>query len=400
MLIICIFKKFKKASGSTIVSQNLAQTQDAIPPVHTKNKRRPASRPIVSGLRFYHNSLDTTIIAFKINIALYYQPVDMENSDNVIEKLSFVDRYLSLWIILVMIFGVITGYYSESATEALNSVKILDVGLPVAIGLWLMMWPVLVKVRYEKLGAIMSMKGTTFQLVFSMMSNWVVGPFLMLACAWICLPDLSSLRNGVIMVGLARCIAMVLIWNDLARGDPEYCAILVAFNSILQILLYAPMAYFFLVVISNQYTGSGEYNLQFLSVFYSVLIFLGIPLVMALLSRIVVKGIRGTEWLESVFCPIALLALLWTTFAIFVIQGKNIVDNIGNVCRVAVPMVMYFCIMFTSSLFLCRYYQFGYEKSITQAFTASSNNFELAIAVSAATIGVSLCSWIVRSGRP
>jgi ACR3 family arsenite transporter len=195
------------------------------------------------------------------------------------------------------------------------------------------------------------------------------------------------------MVGLARCIAMVLIWNSLARGDPEYCAILVALNSCLQIVLYSPMAYFFLVVISGQYTGAASsFHLDFLSVLLSVLIFLGVPLVAAVATRKVVLSLAGKDWLEKEFCPrigpIALIALLWTTFAIFAIQGKNIIDNIDSVCRVVVPMLVYFVLMFTGCLFACRYLKFGYEKSVTKAFTASSNNFELAIAVSAATFGV------------
>lgn len=213
----------------------------------------------------------------------------------------------------------------------------------------------------------------------------------MLAVAWLCLPDKPLYRNGVIMVGLARCIAMVLIWNQLARGDPEYCAILVSMNSVLQIILYAPLAIFFLVVISHQYQEKGKFNLSFLDVFESVLLFLGVPLVAALLTRVAIICTAGRDWMEAnfnpVISPVALIALLWTIFAIFCIQGRNIVDNIGDVCRVAVPMVVYFILMFFSSLFLCGRLGFGYEKAVTQAFTASSNNFELAIAVSAATFG-------------
>jgi arsenite transporter len=213
----------------------------------------------------------------------------------------------------------------------------------------------------------------------------------MLAVAWMCLPDRPLYRNGVIMVGLARCIAMVLIWNQLAQGDPEYCAILVSMNSVLQIILYAPLAIFFLVVISHQYQGGG-FNLSFLDVFESVLLFLGVPLVAALLTRVAIIQSAGRDWMEAnfnpVISPVALIALLWTIFAIFCIQGRNIVDNIGDVIRVAVPMLVYFVIMFFGSLFVCRKLGFGYEKSVTQAFTASSNNFELAIAVSAATFGV------------
>lgn len=215
----------------------------------------------------------------------------------------------------------------------------------------------------------------------------------MLAVAWATLPDLDHYRNGVIMVGLARCIAMVLIWNQLARGDAEYCAILVALNSILQIILYAPLALFFLVVISRQYSGAGQsFNLSYWDVFKSVLLFLGVPLAAAVLTRFAVMALAGREWLEKKFAPVigplALIALLWTVFVIFAIQGHNIIDQIGNVCRVAVPMVVYFMIMFTTSLALCRWFKFGYEKAVTQAFTASSNNFELAIAVAAGTFGV------------
>jgi ACR3 family arsenite transporter len=319
---------------------------------------------------------------------------------NPIMKLSFIDRYLSMWIILTMVLGVLVGYYSPTAPAALNSVQIINVGLPVAFGLWFMMWPVLVKVKYETFGKILRMKGTWKQISFSMAANWLIGPFIMLACAWAFLPDLPRYRNGVIMVGLARCIAMVLIWNQLAAGDPEYCAILVAINSILQIVLYSPLALFFLVVISNQY-GQGttgdvsallNKGLNFLDIFESVLMFLGVPLVFALILRVAVIAIAGRAWLEEKFNPriglVALCALLWTTFAIFAIQGHNIITNIGSVCRVCVPMVAYFAIMFTSSFIMCRRLNFGYEKSVTQAFTASSNNFELAIAVSAATFGV------------
>jgi ACR3 family arsenite transporter len=215
----------------------------------------------------------------------------------------------------------------------------------------------------------------------------------MLAIAWATLPDLPHYRNGVILVGLARCIAMVLIWNTMARGDPEYCAILVTINSVLQILLYAPLALFFLVVISRQYTGEDEsFSLGYWDVCRSVFLFLGVPLVAAVLTRFVVMGIAGREWLEQKFVPfispLALIALLWIIFAIFAIQGHHIIDNIGSVCRVAVPMVIYFVLMFSVSLLLCRYFRFGYEKAVTQAFTASSSNFELAIAVAAGTFGV------------
>ena len=209
----------------------------------------------------------------------------------------------------------------------------------------------------------------------------LIGPLLMLAIAWATLPDLDHYRNGVIMVGLARCIAMVLIWSQLARRDPENCAILVAINSVLQIVLYAPLALLFLVVISRQYTGEREaLTLNHWDVCRSVFLFLGVPLVAAVLTRVLLLAIAGHEWFEPRFVPIispvTLLALLWTVFAIFAIQGHHIIEHIGSVCRVAVPKVIYFVVMFSTSLALCRHFQFGYEKAITQAFTASSDNFE------------------------
>jgi len=243
------------------------------------------------------------------------QPAEAVAADdavgNVLMKLSFIDRYLSVWIILTMVIGVLVGYYSPTAPAALNSVQVINVGLPVAFGLWFMMWPVLVKVKYESFGAIFRLSGTWKQIAFSMAANWLIGPFVMLACAWAFLPDLQRYRNGVIMVGLARCIAMVLIWNQLAAGDPEYCAILVAINSVLQILLYSPLAIFFLVVISKQY-GQGttadvsallNHGLNFLDIFESVLMFLGVPLVFALVLRTAIIATAGREWLEEKFNP-------------------------------------------------------------------------------------------------
>ena len=310
---------------------------------------------------------------------------------SVIGSLSFVDRFLSLWIISVMVIGVVVGFYSPVTQEGLSRIQVVNVSLPVAFGLWFMMYPVLVKVRWEEFSKLFQLRDTYRQMGFSLLANWVIGPFIMLAVAWACLPDKPLYRNGVIIVGLARCIAMVLIWNQLAGGDAIYCAILVSMNSVLQIILYAPLAIFFLVVISHQYQGKGEFNLSFLDVFESVLLFLGVPLVAALLTRVVFIQSLGRDWMEREFNPIigpvALVALLWTIFAIFVIQGRNIVENIVDVVRVAVPMVVYFAIMFFTSLYLCARLGFGYEKAVTQAFTASSNNFELAIAVSAATFG-------------
>ena len=311
---------------------------------------------------------------------------------SVLKRLSFIDRFLSLWILLCMVAGVVTGYYSSSAADALNSTQLVTVSLPVAFGLWFMMFPVLVKVRYEALGAIFRHRDTYRQLLFSLTANWAVGPLLMLAIAWATLSDLPHYRAGVIMVGLARCIAMVLLWNQLAGGDADFCAILVTVNSVLQIVLYSPLALFFLVVVSRQYQGGDAFHLQYWDVCRSVFLFLGVPLVAAVLVRFALLGLLGRQWFEAKFAPVispvALLALLWTIFALFTIQGHQIVDNVGNVCRVAVPMVIYFVVMFSSTLALCRRLGVGYERAVTQAFTASSNNFELAIAVAAGTFGV------------
>jgi ACR3 family arsenite transporter len=361
----------------------------------------------------------------------------------VIKQLSFLDRFLSLWIITIMIIGVVVGKYAPGVRNALNSTDITTVSLPVAMGLWLvksslnntlpldngklsvalyctvlcytvltytrklrcsallcaalprfMMWPVLIKVKYESLLKILKHKQFTKQVAFSLLANWIVGPFLMLGTAWATLPDLPDYRAGVIMVGLARCIAMVLIWNQLSNGDPEFCAILVVINSILQIILYSPLALFFLQVISRQYLGGsqGQLNLSFWTVCRSVLLFLGVPLIAAIITRYAVLYAAGKDWFEKKFVPVispvALIALLWTIFAIFCLQADQIISNIGDVCRVAVPMVIYFAIMWTVALFSCRYMGFGYERSVTQAFTASSNNFELAIAVAAGTFGI------------
>lgn len=324
-------------------------------------------------------------------------PAVLESADdkaNVppLKRLPFVDRWLSLWVLLTMIVGVIIGNFAPSVASALNSSQIITVSLPVAFGLWFMMWPVLVKVSYESLGSIFRQREIWRFMGVSLILNWIVGPLLMLALAWATLPDLPLYRNGVIMVGLARCIAMVLIWNQLARGDPEYCAILVAINSVLQMVLYAPLTLFYLQVVSRQYLGGGDtLNLSFWLVCRSVLLFLGVPLAAAVVTRYGVMAIGGREWFQRKFVPVisplALIALLWTIFAMFVLQGQSIVHDIGSVFRVMVPLVLYFAIIFSSVLWLCWTLHYEYRKAVTQSFTASSNNFELAIAIAASTFG-------------
>ncbi|CAL8465694.1 g5230 [Coccomyxa elongata] len=315
------------------------------------------------------------------------------SAKSVFKQMSFLDQYLAVWIIMAMVVGVVCGYYVPHIQEKLSVVSIQGTSLPIAIGLWLMMWPVLAKVRYELLGQMLSTRDLRRQLAASLVLNWIVGPLLMTGLAWATLPDLPNYRNGVIMVGLARCIAMVLLWNQLAGGSSEFCAILVAVNSVLQIILFSPLALFYLQVVSRQYLGNGNtLHISFWLVCRSVLIFLGAPLVAAVLTRYIGIAIKGRDWYDKDFAPrigpIALLALLYTVWVLFALQGHEVIHHIGDVCRVAVPMFLYFSIMWVGTMLMARAYGLSYERAVTQAFTASSNNFELAIAVSVATFGV------------
>lgn len=319
---------------------------------------------------------------------------DSDNFDasKVFKELSFIDRWLAVWIIAAMAIGVILGVFVPGISESIDVVKVDQVSLPVALGLWLMMYPVLCKVRYEVLGGLFKQRQFLGQVGMSLVLNWVIGPALMTGLAWATLPDLPLYRNGVIMVGLARCIAMVLIWNQLAKGNPEYCALLVAVNSVLQILLYAPLAVFYLKVISQQYTGDGELSISFWDVARSVMIFLGAPLVAGIITRYGLIHAIGLKKYEEKFLPVigpfALVALIYTIIILFAMQGKEVVDNLGDVARVAVPMVFYFSIMWCGTLYLCRVFICDYPTSVTQSFTASSNNFELAIAVCVGAFGI------------
>lgn len=309
-------------------------------------------------------------------------------------QLGFLDRFLTLWILLVMAAGLLTGYFAPQVGIALQSVAIGSVSLPVAIGLIVMLLPVFCKVPYEKLGQVFRAKGLKTQILCSLGLNWIVGPALMVALAWATLPDLPEYRNGVILVGLARCIAMVLLWNSLAHGSQEYCAILVAINSVLQLLFYSPLAVLCIDVISGGGAGAthGNIALFFWDVTESVLIFLGIPFLVGVAIRYGLIWVAGREWFEQKFVPrfspLALLGLLYTIFVLFAAQGRAIVTDIGPVARVAVPMLLYFSFMFFGTLLLAYLLRFPYDLAVTQAFTASSNNFELAIAIAVATFGV------------
>ena len=313
-----------------------------------------------------------------------------KDEDNVMcamKKLSWMDRLLPLWIIISMVTGLLIGNYGGNGVKEMGHVEISGVSLPIAIGLWMMMLPVLVKVRYELLPQLFTGTAMMRQVLMSSILNWLVGPMLMTMFAWACLPDLEHLRNGVILVGLARCIAMVLVWNDLAFGNRELCAILVAINSILQTILYTPLTLFYLNTISHTSLDVG-----FWQVAQSVLLFLGVPLVGGVSVRYSIMTMKGREWLDNVFIPyfspMALLSLLYTIVIMFANQGEKIIHHALGVVRVSVPLLLYFITMFTTSLFLSNKKNDVYEDAIAQAFTATGNNFELAIAISVATFGI------------
>ncbi|KAF1828195.1 arsenical-resistance protein ACR3 [Decorospora gaudefroyi] len=306
----------------------------------------------------------------------------------VIKGLGWLDRLLALWILLAMIVGVLLGNFVEETGPALQKGKFVGVSVPIAIGLLVMMYPILCKVRYETLHHLFQHRTLWVQLAFSIVMNWVVAPFLMLALAWAFLPDRSELREGLILVGLARCIAMVLIWSGLAGGDSEYCAILVAVNSVLQMVLYAPLAILFVKVISGE---SQTLGVSYGSVATSVAVFLGIPLGAAIMTRFSLRKLCGPIWYESVFlkwlAPWSLIGLLYTILVLFASQGRQVVHQIVSVVRVAAPLLFYFVIIFFFTLLVTYRLGFGYKLGATQSFTAASNNFELAIAVAVATYG-------------
>jgi ACR3 family arsenite transporter len=258
-----------------------------------------------------------------------------------------------------------------------------------AIGLLVMMYPILCKVRYETLHLLFSHRALWIQISISFLLNWILCPLLMLGLAWAFLPDRTYLREGLIFVGIARCIAMVLIWTDLAGGDTDYCAVLVAFNSILQIVLFAPLAIFYVKVISS---SNSELEISYNTVATSVAVFLGIPLGAAIVTRLTLRHLLGEKNYQTFFIrvisPLSLIGLIFTIIVLFASQGKHVVDQIIDVLRVIAPLIVYFAITFSFVVFMCHKLGFGYRVSCTQSFTAASNNFELAIAVVVAVYGV------------
>ena len=309
-------------------------------------------------------------------------------------RLSFLDELLTLWIFLAMGIGVGLGYAFPGIADALDSVKLFDVSLPIAVGLLVMMYPPLAKVHYDELGKL---RGARRMLSTSLVLNWAVGPVIMFSVAWLFFPDPedSAFRNGLILVGLARCIAMVLVWNMLAKGDSEYCAVLVALNSVFQIAMYSVLAYVFITVMTPVVSPSSEsvvVDITMADIAKNVLIFLGIPFAAGVATWYFLARRKGREWFDSVFAPrvspLALVGLLFTIVVMFSMQGEKIIEKPLDVVRIALPLLTYFLVMFFVSFGLSYRLGFDYPQAATQSFTAASNNFELAIAVAVATFGI------------
>lgn len=311
-------------------------------------------------------------------------------SDPAIARLSTLDRYLPVWILAAMAVGLLLGRGIPGLQDALDAVSIGSISLPIAIGLLLMMYPVLAKVRYGELDTVVKDRRL---LVASLFLNWVIGPAVMFALAWIFLADLPAYRTGLIIVGLARCIAMVLIWNDLACGDREAGAVLVALNSVFQIVAFAGLGWFYLELLPD-WLGLEQTDLgvSIGDIAISVLIFLGIPLLAGFLTRTVGERTKGREWYEGTFLPrigpIALYGLLFTIVILFALQGQTITSQPWDVGRIAIPLLIYFVVMWAGSLLLGRAIGLAYPRATTLAFTAAGNNFELAIAVAISVFGV------------